>query len=454
MSYKPFIVVGLPRTGSSLLITTIQQHPAILTYSELFHPVVTERSGTHAIRRDGAALYFDDQSGDPIEFLKRWVWTDGNADRRAVGFKVFAEYVRADSTRRLFERLRDEIAGLTVLHIRRVNYLDVYLSRLVASKTGSWISYSEGDPLTRNAGDIRLAVSPEAATRFFQAMVQADAYIEEVFRGECYLTIDYGNLCRNIQEQVDAIFGFLGVETRPVTPAIQKQLTARKEDIIVNYENLVRHFSGTPYEAFFASDDSVSETEVSSNVEPRDAHQGRDSPLLSLESLDETIANAVNDGLLGVQGPPSPRRIHTFLPGEPEAIRTLARSLAARGNLERVNGVAAAEDLTIRRSATAWFVGWCCRTEEADGRADSRYFFLECEDGQLRYYVHLPSRIQRDDVAQADVDLPNRATRFSGFDFVADLQHLQPGDYHLGVAHEANDVRYEYVFANKLRVIS
>ena len=92
--------------------------------------------------------------------------------------------------------------------------------------------------------------------------------------------------------------------------------------------------------------------------------------------------------------------------------------------------------------------------EEDQGRADSRYFFLERGDGQLRYYVHVPSRIQRDDVAGAAPELPNWVTRFSGFDFVADLQHLQPGEYRLGVVHETEGAWYEFVFANRLRVVS
>ena len=36
-AHKPFVIVGMPRTGSTLLLTTIQQHPAVLSYSELFH---------------------------------------------------------------------------------------------------------------------------------------------------------------------------------------------------------------------------------------------------------------------------------------------------------------------------------------------------------------------------------------------------------------------------------
>jgi hypothetical protein len=62
--------------------------------------------------------------------------------------------------------------------------------------------------------------------------------------------------------------------------------------------------------------------------------------------------------------------------------------------------------------------------------------------------------VQRDDVAHALPELPDWATRFSGFDFLADLRHLQLGEYRLGAVHEVGGVRYEFVFAERLTVIS
>src|SRR5574340_1278607 len=188
MTYKPFIIVGTPRTGSNLLFTTIHQHQAVSGYAELFHPIIGERAGGHAIRRGGAALYFDG-TADPIDFLRRWVWTDAAAagDYGAIGFKIFAEYLRGKSTGRLLERLKAEVPGLHVLHVRRANYFDVLVSRLVANMTGSWISYRGDGPSSAGLANMRLAISQEAATHFFLAMEWADAYIESLFLGGPYL---------------------------------------------------------------------------------------------------------------------------------------------------------------------------------------------------------------------------------------------------------------------------
>jgi len=462
MSYRPFIVAGMPRTGSSLLVSTLQQNPDISVYAELFHPVLRERSGPHAIRREGAALYFDPERADPIGFLRRWVWPDTNAGYRAIGFKIFAEYVRSKSTGRLLERLKEEIGGLRVVHMRRTNYFDVYLSRLVANKTGRWMSYGEDVSSDEGTRNVRLMISPEAAERFFSAMGRADAFIEGLFRGESYLRVDYRSLCQNIQEQANVVFDFLGVERKPVESVIRKQVVAPKEDMVVNYDELLRRFAGSPFEPFFAPGDADSgsagggdeeEGGLASNTWPpyRRQPDGSPSPDL-LESLDKEISGVIR-GALAMQSPPNPP-IHAFLPREPEVLRTAPRLPGARGNLEKVNGLPAPENSTLWRGAVALFSGWCFAPEAGRNRVDSRYFFLERDEGKARHYVLVPVRTQRDDVAEAFPELPSWVTGFSGFDFYADLRRLEPAEYRLGVVHEAGDFCYEFLFPNRLVLVS
>ena len=459
MTYKPFIIVGMPRTGSNLLFTTLQQHRAIAAYSELFHPLIGERSGRHAIRRDGAALYFD-PSADPLGFLRCWVWTEEAARYRAVGFKIFPEYLRSESTRRLLERLRDEVPGLHVLHIRRANYFDVFVSRLVADKTGSWITYREdvasGDPLANT----RLVISPETAERFFRAMKWADAYLESLFVGIPCLRVDYARLARDVQSEATAVFDYLAVGTIPVDPAIRKQLTVPKRDLVSNYDELARHFSGTPYEWFFAAEGDAAASAAAArtgedfHARPDDGVPAGKPSWDSLDWLDDQVASAVKGGLVPGQPPEPAADVHIFRRAEPDVLETRPRSTAARAHLEAVNGapVAARADLTLWAGTSASFGGWSCRTDALEVAGDIRYFFLQGRDPPVRYYARVDSRIQRDDVAAA-VKLPASIARFSGFDFVADLQQVPPGRYRLGVAHEAGNGRYEFVFKHRVIVI-
>ena len=460
MTYTPFIIVGMPRTGSNLLFTTLQQHPAIAAYSELFHPMLGERSGRHAIRRDGAALYYGGDA-DPISFLRRWVWTDDAADYRAIGFKIFAEYLRGKPTGGLLERLKEEVPGLHVVHITRANYFDVFVSRLVANKTGSWISYREDRPSGDALGKMHLAISQEAATLFFRAMEWADTYIESLFLAGPYLRVDYERLAQDVQGQASAVFDYLGVGKSPVQMAIRKQLTVRKEDLVANYQELRRHYSGTPYEAFFASEsDTPSSAATASgeghfNAAVNDQSGNAKAASHSLEWLDEAISTAVNGGLIPGQSAGALANAHVFRRAEPDVLGTLPRSTAARGNLEAVNGAAVAPrtDVTLPSGAAISLRGWCCRAEGIAMAVDHRYFFLESRNPAVRYYAHVESRLRRDDVAAA-VKLADSITRFSGFDFVADLRQVAPGRYRLGVVHEAGGVRYEFLFKHRVTIAS
>src|SRR5574337_720820 len=79
----------------------------------------------------------------------------------------------------------------------------------------------------------------EAAAHFFRAMEWADAYIESLFLGGPYLRVDYERLAQNVQAQADVVFDYLGVGKRPVETATRKQLTVPKEDLVVNYHELL-----------------------------------------------------------------------------------------------------------------------------------------------------------------------------------------------------------------------
>lgn len=70
---RHFLICGMPRTGSTLLLASCQKHADIEAYGEIFHEVESERKGRHAIKRpDGQTVYYKGASDDAIEFLARY----------------------------------------------------------------------------------------------------------------------------------------------------------------------------------------------------------------------------------------------------------------------------------------------------------------------------------------------------------------------------------------------
>ena len=247
---KPFVIVGMPRTGSTLLLRALQQHPDIQAYGELFHWLESERVAPyHAIHLRSATLGFDAASGDPLEFLREWVWGESNARFEAVGFKIFAEHAVDHSSPDFFKSLRSQFPGLRVLHIQRPNYLDVLASWLMAQQTGEWFVPSDAEPA--GVASPTISASPDEAEAFFSRMESADRFFVETFFSGAYLPVTYEDLSQDLQATCDGIFDFLGIKRSPVVPLIRKQIDRDIREVVSNYNQLARHFADTPFSRFF-----------------------------------------------------------------------------------------------------------------------------------------------------------------------------------------------------------
>lgn len=239
----------MPRTGSTLLLTGLKQHPEIVAHDELMHPLDSERRYNHAIVRGGQRIFYQGGEDDALRFLKSEVFEHDDAQgKRAVGFKLMAEHVRCAGTENLFGRMRREIAGLRVLHISRPNYLDTLISWNMAHKTRTWAHYVGKDaPDHAPSFDI----SPQEAEAHFQMMTEADSRIASFFAGRRYMKIDYDRIAGDYAGQMADIYRFLGVTQRAAAPWMKKQMNRTRSEVVTNYEALAAHFSNTPYGAFF-----------------------------------------------------------------------------------------------------------------------------------------------------------------------------------------------------------
>ena len=242
----PFLIVGMPRTGSTLLFSGLAQHPDVRIYSEVFHPVRSERTGGHAIRRNGSSISFDETRDDAIRFLDEIVFPPSET-RAAVGCKIFAEYVRCAGTEGLFQRLRDHYKTLHVIHVVRQNYLDVLVSREVADKTQEWARYTATPPAPAPA----LTIDAAAAENFFEYMKVADHFFEAFFRPDLYLKLGYEDLSKDYAATISLVYDFLGLEQRTAMMRVFKQIREPFSEIISNYQELKSHFQNSEFGVFF-----------------------------------------------------------------------------------------------------------------------------------------------------------------------------------------------------------
>ena len=109
--YTIFLIVGHPRTGTSLLHTYLNSHWNILSLNE----PLTDTT-------DSATLF-----------------TKQSKLIKAIGFKYFYEYTDNVSKKNtLIELLKK--GNIKIIKIERRNYLRTYVSRCIAEKTNEWSS--------------------------------------------------------------------------------------------------------------------------------------------------------------------------------------------------------------------------------------------------------------------------------------------------------------------------
>jgi hypothetical protein len=231
-----FVVVAARRTGSNMLCTLLDSHPAVLCHHELFNP-----RGIHyalGLRQGNFALgSMDERDADPVAFVARiWRRPEG---RRCVGFKLTCGQAEPVLAHVLADR------SLRKIVLRRRNRVKAYVSERIAERLDQWEVYDERqlDPVRPrvevDAGRLRCHV--EENERFYRGV---EARLEESAQG-C-LRIDYedlgspgerARLLRFLDLEPEGAF----LEARSV-----KQNPRDLREVVANFEDLAEALEGDP----------------------------------------------------------------------------------------------------------------------------------------------------------------------------------------------------------------
>jgi LPS sulfotransferase NodH len=241
-----FVVAGFPRTGSSLTVLSLAKHPGITCFGELFHPDPSQRFPAGTPSGDSRWL---DENEDAIEFLERSIWRQDDGAREVVGFKLFTGHTRFPGTQNLFLRLSARFPELRVIHCRRRNYLDAWVSLRKAEATGIWGVWPGREDIDAEAPSI--APEPRHVEAAFRSMKASDELLSTFHHKHRYLCVDYNELSLRFDATLSSMHRFLGVDPLRIEPALLKQNFAAHRSYLSNYAELAAHFKGTEFEWFF-----------------------------------------------------------------------------------------------------------------------------------------------------------------------------------------------------------
>jgi len=244
--YRKFVILGIARTGSTLLVELLNAHSQVQAFGELFRsmdavgwdvpPFATHQSPKLL------ALY----RSDPLAFLERCVFRRWPAAYEAVGFKLFYYHARQPPHAMVWDNLAAD-RSIRIIHVKRANVLSQYCSLQLAHKTDVWSSRRApaGEP-----PPIRLEV--DACREHFAAVRAWEAECALLFRSHSVFDLYYEDLVSDRDRQLQAIQTFLELRHEPVSSALVRQRRRPLSRDIANYDELKRAFAGTQWAGFFS----------------------------------------------------------------------------------------------------------------------------------------------------------------------------------------------------------
>jgi LPS sulfotransferase NodH len=243
-TYTKFVIVGIARTGSTMLISQLNSHSQALAFGEIFRSPDSIGWDVSPFRsyqnQELLALY----NVDPIAFLEKHVFRNWPRNYKAVGFKLFYYHARTPSQRSVWDYLvvRPEIR---VLHIKRRNMLGQYVSLQLAHKTNLWSSVH---PVTPNHQPIQLDI--QACHSHFAWVRRLEDECEAIFKNHNVKSVFYEDLARE-KEEIDSIQTFLGLRHEKLNAQTVRQQNKPLSHVIANYAELRDACIGTEWERFF-----------------------------------------------------------------------------------------------------------------------------------------------------------------------------------------------------------
>ncbi|HUK90318.1 MAG TPA: hypothetical protein VLZ81_07945 [Blastocatellia bacterium] len=230
-----FVIIAAPRTGSNLLCSLLNSHPAIVCHHELFNPDRIHYCLDCPQDVDFGSI--EERDREPLKFLER-VWRCA-LNKSALGFKL--------------SRGQNELVLQTVMADRdvkkivlgRSNRVKTCVSEKVARESGRWESYGASESCSN-----RIKVKLEVDELLRHIDLNSD-YYEFVRRRLCdlhqpYLDTAYERLTS--KDEWVRILKFLEVEPHEMdlVPRTRKQTPRDLREVVVNFNEVARAVKGSP----------------------------------------------------------------------------------------------------------------------------------------------------------------------------------------------------------------
>ena len=261
MAYTRFVIISHLRSGTHLLRTMLESHPALVCQSEVFNS-------------DDPRLPYP-LSISTREVLDGWVYRPFGPEVSAAGFvlQIYHPYglaafpgIRQNPGWGDIWTLLQAMPDLRVIHLVRENGLRRHLSHILARRTGQWHDWDsdrvtqvthlhEPGPGPSPANQQRPAVKLDISRleTDFREVEKLHAEAAQRFSGPNYFPLSYEQMCSDPESTGARLLSFLGLPPHELAPAVSKLESRPLDQSISNFVELRDAFRGTRWAHYFDS---------------------------------------------------------------------------------------------------------------------------------------------------------------------------------------------------------
>lgn len=219
--YKKFVILGMPRTGSNLLKSLLNNHEKISAQGEHFD-FLGEKSG--------------------VEVFNKVFPPTSKKD--AVGFKLFYNHPIDSSDTSIWNILLSDTT-FKIIHLQRKNILRAFVSKHIADRSKQWIKTGYEDVMI----DKSVRIPIENMINTFNLMERNIAMSNKMFRNHPLIEVFYKDLCTNRENTLLKIQNFLDIPQMPMESNLQKQNPEPLDKLIQNFHEVRQTLKGSKYES-------------------------------------------------------------------------------------------------------------------------------------------------------------------------------------------------------------
>ncbi|MEX3954001.1 sulfotransferase [Paraburkholderia sp. EG287A] len=236
---QPFVILGMPRSGTHYLEELLNAHPNVLSNGELLNIHDANWPDTNRLKCSNRELL-------ELAYL-RYPVQNGKAYATHIGCKINEpQFMERPG---FFEELARWPCLKAIFLVRR-NTLESLRSLVQARESGEWLKYGSDN---WSAPPPQVALTIELCEAYFKAADDFHRQVVDSFAPENLLTMGYENLLNDPAACMEAVQTFLGTSFHPCShgTTLQRQEVRPLEQTVLNFDELKSHFSGGQYERFF-----------------------------------------------------------------------------------------------------------------------------------------------------------------------------------------------------------